>query len=170
MIGASAEAWYVTACERTPNQCASSQAPKNYYLECFVQAFYVVDKLDTMFYFPLNSSSYIPGLLPETEQTMNTFEEKTMTSLQSLFAKVDTLSRFNIRDILKPDVYDHYEQTLQEAYDALIEVEDALTTLGMKLEYQHFRLGGAVDELKPLMIQPHAPSDRIMEVFERRLS
>ncbi len=101
---------------------------------------------------------------------MNTFEEKTMTALQSLFAKVDTLSRFNIRDILKPDVYDHYEQTLQEAYDALIEVEDALTTLGMKLEYQHFRLGGAVDELKPLMIQPHFPLDRIMEDFERRFS
>jgi hypothetical protein len=98
---------------------------------------------------------------------MNAFEEKTMTSLQSLFAKVDTLSRFNIRDILKPDVYDHYEQTLQEAYDALIEVENALTTLGMKLEYHHFRLGSAVDELKPLMIQPHAPSDRIMEEFER---
>jgi hypothetical protein len=101
----------------------------------------VVDNLDKMFYFSLNSSSYIPGLLLETEQTMSTFEEKTMTSLQSLFAKVDTLSRFNIRDILKPDVYYHYEQTLQEAYDALTEVEDALTTLGMKLEYQHFRLG-----------------------------
>ena len=57
MIGASAEAWHVTACERTPNQCASKQAPKNYYLECFVQALYVVDKLDKMFYFPLNSSS-----------------------------------------------------------------------------------------------------------------
>jgi hypothetical protein len=57
------------------------------------------------------------------------------------------------------DVYDHYEQTLQEAYDALTEIEDALNTLGMKLEYQHFRLGGAVDELKPLMIQPHSPSD-----------
>ena len=48
---------------------------------------------------------------------MNTFEEKTMTSLQRLFAKVDTLSRFNIRDLLKPDVYAHYEQTLQEAYE-----------------------------------------------------
>ena len=29
---------------------------------------------------------------------------------------------------------------------------------------------GAVDELKPLMIQPHSPSDRIMEEFEWRLS
>ena len=93
-----------------------------------------------------------------------------MTSLQSLFAEVNTLSRFNIRDILKPVVYYHYEQTLQEAYDALTEVEDALTTSGMKLEYQHFRLGGAVDELKPLMIQLHSPLDRIMEEFERRLT
>jgi hypothetical protein len=101
---------------------------------------------------------------------MSTFEEETITSLQSLFAKVDTLRRINIRDLLLPDVYYHYEQTLQEAYDALTTVEDALTTLGMKLEYQHFRLGGAVDELKPLMIQPHSPSDRIMEEFERRLS
>ena len=108
--------------------------------------------------------------MPETEQTMNTFEEKTMTSLQSLFARVDTLSRFNIQDILKPDVYSQYEQTLQDAYDALTTVEDALTSLGMKLEYEHFRLGGALDELKPLLIQPHSPSDRIMEVFERRLS
>jgi len=101
---------------------------------------------------------------------MSTFKEETVNSLQSLFTKVDTLARINIRDLLKPEVYYHYEQTLQEAYDALIEVEDALTTLGMKLEYQHFRLGGAVEELKPLLIQPHSPSDRIMEEFERRLS
>ena len=101
---------------------------------------------------------------------MSTFEEETTTALQSLFAKVDTLRRINIRDLLKPDVYYQYERTLQEAYDALTNVEDALTTLGMKLEYQHFRLGGAVDELKPLMIQPHTLSDRIAEEFERRLS
>jgi hypothetical protein len=101
---------------------------------------------------------------------MSTFEEETTTSLQSLFAKVDTLRRINIRDLLKPDVYYHYERTLQEAYDALTNIEDALMSLGMKLEYQHFRLGGAIDELKPLMIQPHSPSDRIAEEFERRLS
>jgi hypothetical protein len=82
---------------------------------------------------------------------MSTFEEKAVTSLQSLFAKVDTLARINIRDILKPDVYYDYEKTIQEAYDALTTFEDALTTLGIKLEYQHWRLGGAVDELKPLM-------------------
>lgn len=100
---------------------------------------------------------------------MNTFEEETVTALQSLFARVETLRQINIRDLLKPEVYIHYEQTLQEAYDALTKVEDALTSLGMKLEYQHFRLGGAVDELKPLMIQTRSDADKIMEVFEQRL-
>ena len=66
-------------------------------------------------------------------------------------------------------MYFLYEQTLQEAYDALTTVEDALTSLGMKLEYEHFRLGGALDELKPLLIHTRSPSDKIMEAFERRL-
>jgi hypothetical protein len=101
---------------------------------------------------------------------MNTFEEETITALQSLFAKVDVLRQINIRDLLRPDVYHHYEKTLQEAYDALTNVEDALISHGMKLEYQHWRLGGAVEELKPLMIQTRSPSDSIMEEFERRLS
>jgi hypothetical protein len=100
---------------------------------------------------------------------MNTVEEETATALQSLFVKVETLRQVNLRDILKPDVYFLYEQTLQEAYDALTTVEDALTSLGMKLEYEHFRLGGALDELKPLLINTRTPSDKIMEVFEHRL-
>ena len=101
---------------------------------------------------------------------MSTFEEETATALQGLFAKVDILAQINIRDILMPDVYYHYEQTLQDTYDALTKVEDALDSLGMKLEYQHFRLGGAVEDLRPLMIQTSSPSDRIMEEFERRIS
>jgi hypothetical protein len=100
---------------------------------------------------------------------MKKSEEETVTALHNLFAKVETLRQINIRDILEPDVYCHYEQTLQEAYDALTAVEDALTSLGLKLEYEHFRLGGALDELKPLLIKPHSPSDRIMEAFEQRL-
>jgi hypothetical protein len=62
-------------------------------------------------------------------------------------------TQINIRDILKPEIYQLYEDTLQAAYDAMTTVEDALTALGMKLEYEHFRLGGAADELMPLMIQ-----------------
>jgi hypothetical protein len=101
---------------------------------------------------------------------MKKSEEETVTALKNLFAKVETLRQINIRDILKPDVYFRYEQTIQEAYDALTTVEDVLTSIGMKLEYEHFRLGGAVDELKPLMIQPRSNTDKVMEEFERRLS
>jgi hypothetical protein len=103
------------------------------------------------------------------EKLMSEFEDQTVNALKVLFAKVDILARISIRDLLLPNMYYNYEKTLQEAYDALTNVEDALTSLGMKLEYQHWRLGGAVEELKPLMIQTHSPSDRIMEEFERRL-
>ena len=100
---------------------------------------------------------------------MKRSEEETITALHNLFARVEALRQINIRDILKPEVYFRYEQTLQEAYDALTTVEDALTSLGMKLEYEHFRLGGALDELKPLMIDTRSTSDKIMEAFEQRL-
>ena len=100
---------------------------------------------------------------------MKRFEEETVTALHNLFARVETLRQINIRDILKPDVYFLYDQTLQEAYDALTTVEDALTSLGMKLEYEHFRLGGALDELKPLLIDTRSTSDKIMEAFDQRL-
>jgi spore cortex formation protein SpoVR/YcgB (stage V sporulation) len=101
---------------------------------------------------------------------MSDFKEQTVNALNILFDKVDTLRHMNIRDILKPDVYYHYENTLQAAYDALTTVEDALTSLGMKLEYEHWRLGGAVEELKPLMIQTRSPSDTFMAEFEQRFS
>ena len=85
---------------------------------------------------------------------MSTFEEETITTLQTLFAKVATLQQISIRDILLPDTYRLYARTIQEAYDALTKVENALTSLGMKLEYRHYRLGGALDELAPLMVHP----------------
>ena len=100
---------------------------------------------------------------------MKRFEEETVSALHSLFARVETLRQISIRDLLMPDVYFLYEQTLQEAYNALTTVEDALISLGMKLEYEHFRLGGALDELKPLMIDTRSTSDTIMEAFEQRL-
>lgn len=99
---------------------------------------------------------------------MKQSEEDTFTAFHILFAKIETLQQINIRDILKPDVYSHYEHTLQEAYDALTTVEDVLTALGMKLEYQHYRLGGAVDELTPLLIQPRSKADMVMEEFHKR--
>jgi hypothetical protein len=87
-------------------------------------------------------------------EAMSTFAEETVAALHTLFANVETLQQIDIRDILKPVAYRTYEQTLQEAYDALTKVENALMALGMKLEYQHYRIGSALDELKPLMIQP----------------
>jgi spore cortex formation protein SpoVR/YcgB (stage V sporulation) len=101
---------------------------------------------------------------------MNDFEEQTVIALRTLFDKVDTLRHINIRDMLKPDMYYHYEDTIQAAYDALTTVEDALTSVGMKLEYEHWRLGGAVEELKPLMIHTRSSSDIIIEAFEQRIS
>ena len=99
---------------------------------------------------------------------MNVFEEETIASLEQLFINVSELSQISIRDILKSDVYIHYEKTLQEAYDVPTKVEDALTALGMKLEYQHYRLGGALDELKPLILQPRSKVDKVMDEFHKR--
>ena len=101
---------------------------------------------------------------------MSEFEEPTVLALKILFDKVDTLRQIDIRELLQPHMYYHYEDTLQAAYDALTTVEDTLTSLGMKLEYEHWRLGGAVEELKPLMIQTRSPSDLIREALEKNLS
>ena len=100
---------------------------------------------------------------------MSDFEEQTFIALRNLFEKVENLQHMDIREMLEPDRYYLYEDTLQEAYDALTTVEDALTTLGMKLEYQHWRLGGAVDELRPLIIQPQSNVDRVMEAMNERM-
>ena len=101
---------------------------------------------------------------------MSEFEEQTVHALRNLFHQVNALRQINIRDILKPETYRLYEESLQQAYDALTTVEDALTSLGMKLEYEHWRLGGAVEELKPLMIQTRSPSEIIKEEVEKRFS
>src|SRR6266516_1468854 len=101
---------------------------------------------------------------------MSEFEEQTVHALRNLFHQVNALRQINIRDILIPETYHLYEESIQQAYDALTTVEDALTSLGMKLECEHYRLGGAVEELIPLMIHPRSPSDIIMEEFEKRFS
>ncbi len=103
------------------------------------------------------------------DKPVSDFEEQTIIDLRNLFEKVHTLQHINIRDILKPDIYRLYEDTLQQAYDSLTTVEDALTAIGMKLEYEHFRLGGAADELKPLMIHPHSKSEKVMEILDANM-
>ncbi len=77
--------------------------------------------------------------------------------------------RSRYENTTKPDAYLHYEQTIQEAYDALSKVEEVITSLGMKLECQHFLLGGALDELKPLLRDTRSAPDKIVEAFEQRL-
>jgi hypothetical protein len=97
---------------------------------------------------------------------MNELEEESVAALKTLYETVETLQEINIRDILKPEMYIHYEKTLQAAYDALAQVEKAVNSLGMKLEHEHWRLGGAVEELKSLLMQTHTRSDELTASFE----
>jgi hypothetical protein len=78
---------------------------------------------------------------------MNEIErETTIASLQKLCARLETLRHLEIADLLLPEQQKHYEQTLEDAYAALAQVETALDELGQELEFQHQRLGGAVEQ------------------------
>jgi hypothetical protein len=101
---------------------------------------------------------------------MSDFEEITVAALQSLFDQVETMQHIDVQDIQKPDMYSLYEMTLQAAYDGLTAVEDALTTLGMELEQQHFRLSVAVEVLEPLLNQTLSSYDLSIEVVENLLA
>jgi hypothetical protein len=100
---------------------------------------------------------------------MHDSEEETVIALKTLFNKVKTLQQITIREMLIPETYHLYEENLQAAYDALTTVEDALASEGMKLEYEHWRLGGAVEELTPLMLHMPSASEKVMELFEEKL-
>lgn len=65
---------------------------------------------------------------------MSIFAEETIAALSTLFERVAALQEIHIRDLLLPDRYEAYRATLDAAYDALVQVEDALDTIGMKLE------------------------------------
>jgi hypothetical protein len=74
-------------------------------------------------------------------------EADTHAALQTLYTKVAALQNINIADMHDSGSRQLYEKTIQEAYDALISVEGALSSLGDALEYEHWRLGGAVEEI-----------------------
>ena len=114
--------------------------------------------------FGAEAVDHVTGDIP-----MHDFEEETVIALKTLFDKVKTLQHITIREILVPATYHLYEENLQAAYDALTTVEDALASVGMKLEYEHWRLGGAVDELTPLMLHIPSASEKVMELFEEKL-
>lgn len=74
---------------------------------------------------------------------MNEIErETTIASLQKLCARLETLRHLDIADLQLPDQQKHYEQTLEDAYTALAQVEAALDGLSQELEFQQQRLGG----------------------------
>ncbi len=98
---------------------------------------------------------------------MNKFEEETIAALTLLMAKVAELEQMNVREMLTPGRYDQYKATLDEAYDALVTIEDALDSLGMKLEYHHWRISSAFEEIKPLFMQPRSLVDTALEIFEQ---
>lgn len=100
---------------------------------------------------------------------MNNFEEETVTALRTLFDKVNTFRQITIREMLQPEIYHLYQVNLQAAYDALTTVEDALASVGMKLEYEHWRLGGAVEELAPLMVRLPSTTEKVMELVEGKI-
>ncbi len=75
---------------------------------------------------------------------MNEIElETTIASLRRLCARLETLRHLDITDLQLLGQQKYYEQTLEDAYAALDQVETALDELGQELEYEHQRLGEA---------------------------
>jgi spore cortex formation protein SpoVR/YcgB (stage V sporulation) len=107
--------------------------------------------------------------MSEEYTTMSNSEEETVAALRLLFEKVAELSAMNIREMLTPGKYDEFKATLDTAYDSLVQIEDALDSLGMKVEYHHWRISSAFEELKPLAIQPRTRYDTALETFEQDL-
>ena len=105
--------------------------------------------------------------MPGEHQRMSTSEEETVAALTLLFAKVAELGQMSVGEMLTPGRYDQYKATLDEAYDALVTIEDALDSLGMKLEYHHWRISSAFEELKPLSMQPRSLVDTVLDTFEQ---
>ena len=99
---------------------------------------------------------------------MNNSEEETVAALRLLFAKIADLSSMDIREMLQPGKYKEYRSALDAAYDALVTVEDALDSLGWKLENEHWRIDSALSELKPMFLkQLRSRADEAIEVFEQ---
>lgn len=98
---------------------------------------------------------------------MSIFAEETIAALSTLFERVAALQEIHIRDLLLPDRYEAYRATLDAAYDALVQVEDALDTIGMKLEYQHWRISSAFEEIQPLLMRPRSPADTTLDSMQQ---
>jgi hypothetical protein len=74
-------------------------------------------------------------------------QETIVAALCIFYARLDTLRNIDIADLLVlPGRRKHYEQTLEDAYAALAQVETTLDELGQELEFQHRRLGEVVEQ------------------------
>jgi SHS2 domain-containing protein len=70
-----------------------------------------------------------------------------IAALRTFSARLDTLRNMDITALLVlPGWQKHYEQTLEDAYAALAQVETTLDELAQELEFQHQRLGEAVEQ------------------------
>jgi hypothetical protein len=86
------------------------------------------------------------GITSREAEMMNEIERATtIASLQKLSARLETLRYLDIADLQLPEQQKYYEQTLEDAYAALAQVETALDELGQELEFQHRRLGEVVE-------------------------
>lgn len=71
--------------------------------------------------------------------------ETTIEVLRTLCARLDTLRHLDAAQIVLLHQQEYYEQTLEDAYAALAQLETKVDELGQQLEYQHQRLGEAVE-------------------------
>jgi hypothetical protein len=74
-------------------------------------------------------------------------EAETLAALQTLYTNLAALQNLKRADMLDSGSRQFYEKTIQEAYDAVMSVEGVLSSLWDALEYEHWRLGGAVEEI-----------------------
>ena len=78
---------------------------------------------------------------------MNEIEvETTIATLRRLCARLETLRHLEIAALQLPGQQEHYEQTLEDAYAALDQIETTVDELGQELEYEHQRLGEVLDQ------------------------
>ena len=71
--------------------------------------------------------------------------ETTIEVLRTLCARLDTLRHLDGAELILLHQQKSYEQTLEDAYAALAQLETKVDELGQELEYQHQRLGVIVE-------------------------
>ncbi len=72
--------------------------------------------------------------------------EEIIRALQTVYARLDTLSSMNAANILIPGgPQARYHALIEEAYAALGKIENEIDALRAELEYQHQRLDEARD-------------------------